>query len=121
MLTTRFCALVLRPVRFLVVAFACTMLLFSSAFPAIAAGMTAPSKPQEGETVLKKVYEESENSLREGPSDINETVARANRGLNEVQADADLDKMNNPANSQEAVTFKDRVKDALEKVTPGND
>lgn len=119
MITTRFYAPAVRFARFLAIAFACVMLVLSNAFPAAAAGTTVPSEQTKGETQLKKIYEESENSLRDGPPALDEVRDRAQAGVNEVQADADLDKQQNPANSQEAVTFKERVKEALEKVTPG--
>jgi len=111
---------ILRPLRFVVVAVACTLLILSNVAPAFAAGTTSPSKPTEGETQLKKVYDESENALNSGLNSIEEVTERAQQGVNEVQGGADLDKMNNPANSQDATTFKDQVKKALEKVTPGD-
>lgn len=110
----------LRPVRFLIIAFTCTLLFISSAFPAMAAGVTSPSKPSDGETQLKKIYDESEKSLNSGLDSIEEVSKRAERGVNEVQGGADLDKMNTPENSQDATTFKDQVKKALDKVTPNS-
>lgn len=118
---TRFSAMVLRPLRFLVIAFACTLLIFSNAFPAAAAGTTSQSRPTDGETQLKKIYDESEKSLNSGLDSMKEVQERASRGVNEVQSGGDLDKMSTPENSQQATTFKDRVEQALEKVTPGND
>lgn len=120
MLTTYFYARILRPLRILVIAFTCAVLLFTNVVPALAAGTTTPSKPTEGETQLKKIYDESEKSLNSGLDSIEEVTERAQRGINEVQGGADLDKMSTPENSQEATTFKDQVKKALDKVTPGS-
>ncbi|MDX2241235.1 MAG: hypothetical protein NW224_11170 [Leptolyngbyaceae cyanobacterium bins.302] len=120
MMSTYFNATILRPLRALVIAFACALLLFVNAVPAVAAGTTSPSKPSEGETQLKKIYDESEKSLNSGLDSIEEVSKRAERGTNEVQGGADLDKMSTPENSQEATTFKDQVKKALDKVTPGS-
>ncbi|EKQ67090.1 hypothetical protein OsccyDRAFT_4912 [Leptolyngbyaceae cyanobacterium JSC-12] len=110
----------LRPVRFLVIAFACALLFFSSAFPATAANTTSPSKPSEGETQLKKIYDESEKVLDSGLDSIEEISKRAQRGINEVQGSADMGKMSTPENSQDATTFKDQVKRVLDKVTPNS-
>lgn len=120
MITTYFYTHILRPLRLLVVAFTCALLLFFNAAPTLAAGTTSYSKPSEGETQLKKVYDESEKSLNSGLDSMQEVSKRAERGVNEVQGGADLDKMSTPENSQDATTFKDQVKKALDKVTPGS-
>ncbi|MDX2230786.1 MAG: hypothetical protein NW220_14190 [Leptolyngbyaceae cyanobacterium bins.349] len=119
-MTANFYAKILRPLRFLVVAFTCALLVFSNAVPALAAGMTSQSKPSDGEVQLKKIYDESEKSLNSGLDSMQEVSERAQRGVNEVQGGADLDKMSSPDNSQDATTFKDQVKKALDKVTPGS-
>ena len=104
--------------RFVILVSVCALLLVINAVPAMAAGMTSPSKPSDGETQLQKIYDESEKSLNSGLDSMKEVSERAQRGVNEVQGGADLDKMNNPENSQDATTFKEQVKKALEKVTP---
>lgn len=120
MINTYFYVPLMRSLRFLVIAFTCALLLFVNATPTWAAGMSSPSKPDEGETQLKKIYDESEKSLNSGLDSMQEVSKRAERGVNEVQGGADLDKMSNPENSQDAITFKDQVKHALDKVTPGS-
>lgn len=117
---TYFYTRILRPLRFLVIALVCTLLMFSNAMPVLAAGTTSPSKPSEGEVQLKKIYDESENSLNSGLDSMKEVSERAQKGVNEVQGGADLDKMSTPENSQDATTFKDQVKKALDKVTPNS-
>lgn len=120
MITTYFYTPLMRSLRFLVIAFTCALLLFVSATPTWAAGMTSSSKPSDGEAQLKKIYDESEKSLNSGLDSMQEVSKRAQRGVNEVQGGADLDKMNSPENSQDATTFKDQVKQALDKVMPDN-
>lgn len=120
MITTYFYAPIVRSLRFLVIAFTCALLLVTNAAPSWAAGTTSPSQPNEGEVQLKKIYDESERSLNSGLDSMREVSERAGRGVNEVQGGADLDKMSTPENSQDATTFKDQVKKALDKVTPGS-
>lgn len=106
----------LRPVRFLVVAFACAMLFFASAFPAVAGGLSTPSSPTKGEAPLDNILEESQNALRDEPRTLEEVTEKASQGPNEVQGGADLDQMKRPDNSN-AVTIQERVEEILENVT----
>lgn len=106
----------LRPVRFLLAAFAVTILFFTNAFPAFAIS-ASPSDPREGEAPINNIYELSEDALKGGPPGEEAVTKAANQGLNEVQADADVDKMSTPENSQEAVTAKEQVENLLEKIT----
>jgi len=117
---TYFFTRLLRPLRLLLIAAVCTLLIFAQAMPVLAAGMTSPSKSTDGEVKLKKIYDESEKALNSGLDSMEEVSERAQKGSNEVQGGADLDKMSTPANSQDATTFKDQVKQALDKVTPNN-
>lgn len=70
----------LRFVRGLVIAFACALILFVNATPALAIGST-PSQPSEGETRLNDIYKESQDSLRpENALDADKVIERANEG-----------------------------------------
>ncbi len=120
MFNSYFYAPLIRSLRFLVLAFTCALLLVVNATPTWAAGMSAPTKPSDGEVQLKKIYAESEDALNSGLDSMQEVSERAQRGSNEVQGGADLDKMSTPENSKAATTFKDQVKQALDKVTPGS-
>lgn len=106
----------LRPVRFLLAAFVATILFFTYAVPAFAIS-SSPSDPREGEAPINNIYERSEDALKGGPPGMEAVSQPANEGLNEIQAEADVDKMNTTENSREAVTAQDQVEKALEKIT----
>lgn len=107
---------VVRPVRFLVVAFTCALLLLTNAIPASA--ISSPkSDPTEATDQLNQIQRKTDEKATQPPLGLEETQKEANKGLNEVQGDADLDKMNRPENSQGATTVEDEVKNLLEKVT----
>lgn len=48
---------------------------------------------------------------------MQEVQAKAQKGLNAVQGDADKDKMYRPSNSGDATTVKEEVKDFLGNIT----
>jgi hypothetical protein len=108
----------LRPLRSLMVAFACALILFSSAVPAFALG-TSKSKPSDGVANLDNIEKRAEQVAKSDPSylDMEKTQQRTQAGFNEVQGGADLDKMNNPSNSQDATTVVDQIEGALEKAS----
>lgn len=106
----------LRPLRFLLAAFVATIVFFTYAFPALA--ISAPkSDPREGEAPINDIYELSEDAIKGGPPSGEAVRDAANQGLNDIQADADVEKMNTTENSTEAVTAQDQVEKALEKIT----
>jgi len=107
---------VLRPVRFLVVAFTCALLFFSSAFPA-AANSSPTSSPEKGTTQLLGTQEETDKVSTEPPLGLKEVQKKSNEGLNEVQGAADIEKQNTPANSQGATTVEDQIGNLLKKAT----
>jgi hypothetical protein len=108
----------LRPVRYLIVIATCSLLLFSNAFPAFAIE-SHQSDLKKGETQLLETQRLTDEVSRMAPGEPNlkQTQERANKGLNEVQGDADIDKMNRPSNSQDAVSTEDEVNSFLKKVT----
>ncbi|NJM72956.1 MAG: hypothetical protein HC862_23995 [Scytonema sp. RU_4_4] len=107
---------VLRPVRFIIVAFTCALLIFSHALPAAAIG-TQKSNPEKATTQLLETQKETDKLTAEPPLGLKETIKKSNKGINEVQGAADIDKMNRPENSQQATSVEDQVGNFLEKVT----
>jgi hypothetical protein len=108
----------LRPLRFLVVVFACSLIILSSSLPAFAMG--SKSKPSDGVVKLDKIEQRAEDAMKTplAPS-ADEAIARANEkgSINELQGAADINKMNRSSNSKNATTAKDQVEKVLDKVT----
>ncbi len=107
---------ILRPVRFAIVAAACTLLFLSSASPAFALS-SYESDPQEGTTQLLETQRKTDEVARSKPATLKEVQEKSNKGLNEVQGDADIDKMKRPENSQSSTSVEENVQNFLEKVT----
>ncbi|MBD2512457.1 hypothetical protein H6G91_35510 [Nostoc muscorum FACHB-395] len=107
---------ILSPVRFLVVAFTCAILLLSSAFPAFAID-SYQSNPTEGTTQLLDIQRKTDEAAKEPPAGLKKVQKESNKGLNEVQGDADIDKQKRPENSQGATSVEENIKNVLEKVT----
>ena len=109
----------LRPVRFLVAACICALLMLSHAVPAYSAPINptgTKTAPQEGEAQLRGIEREAQEAVLKDPYSRQEMQAKTSRGLNEVQGDADIDKMNRPGNSQAASSVEDKVKQTLEAI-----
>lgn len=99
----------------LVIAGVCAVLLFTNAYPAMAIGST-PSQYSEGETQLDEILEESQDAIRpENALNSDKVIEKANKGLNEVQGDADVQQMNRPENSRQATSAAEQVQRALGK------
>ncbi len=107
----------LRPVRFIIVAFTCALLIFSYALPAAATIGSTTSNPEDEVTQLTGIQKETDQLSTEAPPGLEETQQRANEGLNSVQGAADIEKMKRPENSAQATTVEDEVKNLLNKVT----
>jgi hypothetical protein len=111
--------LLLRPLRFLVIVFACSLIILSNSLPAFAMGSNK-SKPSDGVVKLDKIEQRAEDAMKTplAPS-ADEAIARANEkgSINELQGAADINKMNRPSNSRGATTAKDQVEKVLDKVT----
>jgi hypothetical protein len=108
-----------RVMRFLVTVTLCMVMIFSFTANAFAAsGMTSnPSSPKQGEAKLDEVYGKSEDALRNPPLSARQVESEANKGVNEVQGAADLEKMKSPENSGEATTVEEQVEKVLDKAT----
>ncbi|MEH2269048.1 MAG: hypothetical protein V7K68_11540 [Nostoc sp.] len=106
----------LRPVRFLVVAFTCALVLLSNAFPAFAID-SYQSNPTEGTTQLLDIQRKTDEAAKEPPAGLKKVQKESNQGLNEVQGAADIDKQKRPENSEGATSVEENVKNLLDKVT----
>lgn len=104
-------------VRNAAIALSCVLVLLI-ATPAALANSSTPSGLSEGTVQLDGVYNEAEKSVQpENALDGDKIIDRANKGLNEVQKNADTNQMNNPANSGQATSPLDKIKDALGNMT----
>jgi hypothetical protein len=107
---------ILSPVRFLIVAFTCSLLLLSSTFPAFAID-SYQSKSTEGTTQLLDIQRKTDEAAKSPPAGLKKVQKESNKGLNEVQGDADIDKQKRPDNSESSTSVEQNVKNLLEKVT----
>lgn len=112
----RFNSFIQRSIRFLAAALVCVLLVFSNVYPAAAISSTR-SNVTEGEANLNKIQAKTDKTAQDAPKSIEEIQRRSEGGLNEVQGAADATKMNRPENSQQATSFIDEVKGALESVS----
>lgn len=97
----------------------CTLVMLGIANSAMALGSTS-SDSSEGMVQLNDIQESSKETLRNGPRSAQAIQSKSARGLNGVQGDADSEKMNTPANSQQAETIEEEIKDTLDKITAKN-
>jgi predicted PurR-regulated permease PerM len=107
-------------IRTILVAFTCAILIFSTAFPALAGGKTAPTNLTKGEAPLNDIIDKSQDIIQNGIPSMEQVQKEANKGINEVQGSADSDKMNRPDNSRKAVSIEERIKTGLEKAEGKN-
>ena len=97
-----------RLVRTLIAVCFCALMFVSNAFPAFA----ITSSPTKGEDQLLGIEREPQKVTLEKPLSLEETQEKASKGPNEVQGDADIDKMKNPSNTN-ATSFEQQVKKAV--------
>ncbi|MBW4558392.1 MAG: hypothetical protein KME59_21185 [Trichormus sp. ATA11-4-KO1] len=107
---------ILRPVRFVIVATVGALIFLSSALPAFAIS-SYQSSPTEGPTQLLETQRKTDEIAKSEPPKLKEVQEKSNKGLNEVQGDADIDKMKRPENSQSATSVEENVQNFLERVT----
>jgi hypothetical protein len=99
--------------------FTCALLFVANLAPANAAPMNnagANSNLTKGSERLDDVQKKSEEILRNPPMSLDRVVDESNKGLNEVQGDADIQDMNRPSNSRQATSIQDKAEQVLEKV-----
>ncbi len=105
-----------RPIQIFMIAAVCSLVMFSNAVPAFAISSDR-SSPTQGEVQLDDIYEKSEDALRKKMPNMQEVQEESAKGFNEIQGDADLDKMSRPDNSRQATTAKEQAERALKKAT----
>lgn len=105
-----------RPIKSLIIAFICAVLLLTSTASAFAIE-SYQSDPTEATTQLLETQRQTDEVAKSPPPTLKEVQKKSNEGLNEVQGAADIDKMKRPENSQNATSVEDEVKNFLEKVT----
>lgn len=100
-----------RFVRSLIAVCFCALMFVSNAFPAFA----VTSSLTKGEAQLTGIEKEAQKAVLKDPMSLEETQKKANEGINEVQGDADKDKMKNPSNTR-ATSFEQQVKKAVSNI-----
>lgn len=100
----------------------CLTLAFSHASPSLAVSSYGSSNSAKTEATdqLTGIQKQTDRVAASAPLNREQTQARSEKGLNEVQADADKDKMYRSSNSQDATTVKEQVEDFLGNITGGN-
>ncbi|WP_036483484.1 hypothetical protein [Myxosarcina sp. GI1] len=100
-------------VRFIVTAFICGLLVFSSVLPAQAA---ADSNPRKGEANLNSIQKETDDVAKSNPRNMEETMQKAKEGTNEVQGAADTEEMVQPGETG-AESVEDKANNFLQNLT----
>jgi hypothetical protein len=88
-------------------------LFISNTFPAQA----ATSNPRDGEANLNEIQRKTDDVGYSNPQNIHEVTKEAQKGLNEVQGDADKDKMISPRDAKDATTVEEQANKFLDKLT----
>jgi hypothetical protein len=110
----------MRSIRAVIIVFFCTLMIFSSAFPAMALG-SSRSNPTEGDTHLDEIFENSERALKNEPNrSMKDYANTAEKGPNEIQGGADFRQMKRSDNTN-ATTIQDQVEELLENVVGDKD
>jgi len=100
-----------RFVRSLIAVCFCALMFVSNALPAFA----VTSSLTKGEAQLTGIEKEAQKAVLKDPMSLEETQEKANEGINEVQGDADSEKMKNPSNTR-ATSFEQQVKKAVSNI-----
>ncbi|MEB3213731.1 MAG: hypothetical protein VKL39_20450 [Leptolyngbyaceae bacterium] len=107
----------LRKVKVLAIAFLCVAVFVMNASPAFAAfGSKSSSHSSEGAAQLDETFQESEKAINRQPQSMSEVQSKAQKGPNEIQGDADMEKMRNSSNSSEDKSVEQQIKDAFDSV-----
>lgn len=103
----------LRPVRLLLATCVCALLVFSQVLPAYS---SPNSNPTSGEANLLDIERKSQEAVLADPYSREKTQTEANKGLNEIQGDSDINKMKRPENTRGAKSVEQKIETALEKI-----
>jgi hypothetical protein len=109
-------------IRILVTVCFCTFIFLSNSIPAFA----VTSSPTEGPARLNDIQKRTDD-LTKSTDDIakqdrsvfpslKEVQSNSQKGLNEIQGDADKDKMISPEDAKDVTTVKDSIEKTLSKV-----
>lgn len=122
------CVTVRRFLKVLSTLFLSALILLSSGLPALAGGTystpprrgealinSEPSPLDKGEARLDDIYQKSKDILKSPPPSMEQVQSEAQKGINEVQGNADVNEMYRPENSQDATTAAEQVEKALTK------
>jgi hypothetical protein len=104
---------IIRPVRFLVAGLICALIFFANITPAQAANV-AKSKPTDGVEKMQKIDDNAYKNIEDPAMSLDEVQKRSEGGLNEIQGDADKDKMFTSKSSKPAVAQD--IEKALDKL-----
>lgn len=113
MILTRFKSFFQTSLRFLITAFVCTLLVFSSVLPAQAIDN---SNLREGEANLNKIQKESDDVAKSNPRGIEEVTEKAKKGTNAVQGAADKEKMVTPDETK-ATSIEEKANEFFQNLT----
>jgi hypothetical protein len=103
--------------HFILAIFASVSFFLSNTFPALAISSYS-NNPKGGTTQLLDIQRRTDKVAESPPLNLKQVEkAQAGKGLNEVQGDADINKMKRPENSQDAVSVEEEVAGFLKKVT----
>jgi hypothetical protein len=107
----------------ILVVFTCSFIFLFHALPALAISSYHNSyhnDPTEGPTQLLEIQRKTDEAAKEPPIGMKESQEKTRRGLNEVQGEADFEKMKRPENSQSATSVEQEVEGFLEGITGSN-
>jgi hypothetical protein len=100
-------------IRLVLTVIVCGLLFISNTFPAQA----VTSNPRDGEANLNEIQRRTDDVGYSDPQGLDEVVKQSNKGLNEVQGDADKDKMISPRDAKNATTVEEQADNLLDKLT----
>ncbi|ADI63339.1 hypothetical protein [Trichormus azollae] len=107
------------PSTMILVVFTCSFIFLFHALPALAIS-SYQNDPTEGPTQLLEIQRKTDEAAKEPPIGMKESQEKTRRGLNEVQGEADFEKMKRPENSQSANSVEQEVEGFLEEITGSN-
>jgi hypothetical protein len=99
-------------IRLVLTVIVCGLLFISNAFPAQA----ATSSPRDGEANLNEIQRKTDDVGYSDPQGLDEVIKESQKGLNEVQGDADKDKMISPQDAKGATTVEEQAESFLDKL-----
>jgi hypothetical protein len=87
-----------------------TVLFLSNLAPAFA------DNYNKGETMLNKIQEKTDELTRSAPPTLEQVQKETKKGINEVQGDADREKMISPNDAKDNRTVEEQIIDLMEPI-----